>query len=135
MATVNDGPMAVTPHGAEPLGAYSPGCAVAGLLAVSGQVAVDPSTRSVLHPGDVVAQTRAVLHRVDAVLAAAGTDRSRLFRIGIYLARAADFSEVDRVYADWLGSARPARTTIVVELPLPGLLVEIDGLAQLPHGA
>jgi len=76
--------------------------------------------------GDVKAQTRRVLERIDRLLAAAGSDRSKLLTAQVRLKDMADFEAHDAVWNDWVDRARPPlRACAQAELPHPGMRVEI----------
>lgn len=84
-------------------------------------------------PGaDATAQTKAVLAAIDALLAEAGTDRSRLLHATIWLADMADFAAMNAVWEDWIGGANaPTRATGEVRLATPDYKVEIIVTAAL----
>lgn len=112
------------------IGPYSQAVAVGNLLFCSGQIALDPATMEV--KGDSAAsQCEQVVKNLDAVLAAAGIDRSQIARTTIYLTTMDDFAAVNEIYGAWLGEHKPARATVAVkQLPKNGL-VEIDCIAVL----
>lgn len=90
---------------------------------VAGQVADDPG-------GDVAAQTRAVLAKVEAALAEAGTDKSKLLSATIYLADIATFEQMNAVWDAWVSPGNaPARATVEAKLARPGLKVEVSVIA------
>jgi len=110
------------------IGPFSQAIRAGGFVFVSGQVALDPATGRVA-PGDVSAQTERVLQNLSAVLAAAGSDPSRVVRTGVFLRNMNDFAAMNAVYARWFPEGPPARTTIeAARLPLD-VLVEIDAIA------
>jgi enamine deaminase RidA (YjgF/YER057c/UK114 family) len=83
-----------------------------GTVYLSGQVARDGSTTT-------ADQTRAVLRQIDELLAASGSDRSRLLSVNIWLIDIADFDEMNAVWREWVdGIEPPARAT--VQSPLAG---------------
>jgi 2-iminobutanoate/2-iminopropanoate deaminase len=123
----------IHPAGVPAFGNYSPAAMAGGLLAISGQVPVD-ADGNVIAPDDIGEQTRAVLARVDLLLQSARCDRDDLVRVGVYLTDPAHFAEMERLYGEWLaGSGAPARTTIIVQLRRPGVLIEIDALVRSRH--
>jgi enamine deaminase RidA (YjgF/YER057c/UK114 family) len=95
-----------------------------GLVYLAGQVGA---------PGeDVETQTRAVLSSIDALLAEAGTDRSRILTATIWLADMADFGTMNTVWESWVDPATtPARATGEVRLATPDYKVEIIVVAAL----
>ena len=92
---------------------------------VAGQVASDTSA-------DVSGQTRQILSRIDALLAAAGTDKSRLLSATIYLSNIATFAAMNYVWDSWvLPGSTPARATVEAALAAPEYTVEIVVIAAL----
>ena len=82
--------------------------------------------------GDITAQTAEVLSRIDALLAEAGSNRTRLLTATIYLRDIADFAEMNAVWEAWLEGARagaPARTTVQATLATASLRVEATVVA------
>ncbi|MEI4234073.1 RidA family protein [Roseovarius sp. D22-M7] len=85
-------------------------------------------------PGDGVAdQTRACLEKVEALLAEAGTDSSRILQCVIWLADMADFAEMNAVWDDWVPEGHaPARACGEAKLATPEYKVELIVTAALP---
>jgi len=100
----------------------------ADLVVVSGQAAIDGTTGAIL-ADTIDGQAEIVLEMLDAVLLRAGTTRASVLRTECYLARREDFAAFNAVYARWFPPPAPARTTIVCDFALPGMLVEIQALA------
>jgi len=78
-------------------------------------------------PGEsVTAQTKAVLASVEALLAQAGSDKSKILSATIWLADMADFAEMNSVWDKWVdGPNAPARATGEAKLATPEYKVEI----------
>ena len=90
---------------------------------LSGQIADDGST-------DVESQTRDVLRQIDALLAEAGTDKSKLLTATIYLADIGTFAAMNKAWDAWVDPANaPARATVEARLAAPEYLVEIQVVA------
>lgn len=113
-----------------PGGAYSQAIRANRIVATAGQVGIDPVTGEV--PAGVREQTRLVLSNLKAILEASGTDLQHVIKATCFLAEIADFSEFNKVYAEFFGDHRPARSTIGVALA-GGFLVEVEVLAVLPE--
>lgn len=96
-----------------------------GLVYLAGQVPEDATA-------DIGEQTRQVLEAIDALLAQAGSDRSRILRAQIYLADIADFAGMNAVWDRWVvpGQA-PARATVEARLAQPDWKIEIVVTAAL----
>lgn len=78
-------------------------------------------------PGDdVAAQTRTALAEIEALLAACGSDRSKMLSATIWLADIADFEAMNAVWDAWVDPANPpARATSEAKLATPDYRVEI----------
>ncbi|WP_101067743.1 RidA family protein [Roseovarius salinarum] len=78
-------------------------------------------------PGDsVTAQTRACLEKVEALLAQAGSDTTRILQATIWVADMADFAEMNAVWDAWVPAGHaPARACGEAKLALPDLKVEV----------
>lgn len=103
------------------------------LLFLSGRAAVDPGTGAI-RADDFDGQLRIVLDDALAVLAAAGSGPEHVLRVECWLADAADFAAWNAGYLATFPAPRPARTTLIAGLPLPGLLVEIQLTAAVAQG-
>ena len=96
-----------------------------GVCYLAGQVAGDATQ-------DIRGQTRQVLAAIDALLARAGSDKSRLLMCQIFLADLADFAGMNEVWEAWLPpDAAPARATCEARLASAALRVEILVTAAL----
>ena len=96
-----------------------------GIVYLAGQVAA---------PGaSVTDQTRAVLEAIDRLLAAAGTDKTRLLTAQIWLSDMGTFGEMNAVWDAWVAPGQPpARATGSADLATPDYKVEIIVTAALP---
>lgn len=110
------------------IGPYSQGYAVNGFVYTSGQIPVDPATGEI--PEGIEAQAERSCQNVGAILEAAGTDFSKVFKTTCFLADMEDFASFNQVYARYFVS-KPARSCVAVkELP-KGVLCEIEAIAVL----
>jgi enamine deaminase RidA (YjgF/YER057c/UK114 family) len=90
---------------------------------LAGQVADDTSA-------GVAGQTKQVLDAIDALLAEAGTDKSRILSATIYLADIATFSQMNSAWDAWVSPGNtPARATVQAKLAAPEYRVEIQVVA------
>jgi len=75
---------------------------------------------------DVGEQTKDVLASIDRLLAAAGSDKSKILQATIWLADMADFAAMNAVWDGWVDPANPpARATGEAKLAAPKYRVEI----------
>lgn len=108
------------------IGPYSQGYEVNGLVYTSGQIPVDPATGDV--PEGISAQAWQSCENVGAVLAAAGSDFSKVFKTTCFLADMGDFAAFNEVYAGYFTS-KPARSCVAVKALPKGVLCEIEAIA------
>ena len=92
---------------------------------LAGQVADDPTA-------DVRGQTVQVLASIDRLLAAAGTDKTRILSATIYLADIGTFAQMNAAWDAWVPQGHtPARATVEARLAAPQYKVEIQVLAAV----
>ena len=96
-----------------------------GVLYLSGRADVDPASGTVRSP-DFEGQARSVLADAFQVLTAAGSDPANVLRVECYLADPGDFAAWNELFAASFPAPRPVRTTLLAELPLRGLKIEIQ---------
>ena len=97
-----------------------------GSVYLSGQVAIDAAG------GPIPEQAREVLRRIDDLLIEAGTDRSRLLTVTLYVADLATLPEINAIWLDWLAGAQPpCRTTVEAKLASPRYALEISAVAAI----
>jgi 2-iminobutanoate/2-iminopropanoate deaminase len=109
------------------IGPYSQGVIANGLLFTAGQIALDPATGQ-MSTGDVREQTEIVMRNLTAVITAAGASWDDVVKTTVYLHDMANFPVVNEIYGRWLGTARPARSTVQVSALPRGGLVEVDAV-------
>jgi enamine deaminase RidA (YjgF/YER057c/UK114 family) len=81
---------------------------------------------------DVTQQTKTALAEVDKLLAAAGTDKSKILNATIWLADIADFGKMNAVWDAWVDPENPpARATGESKLATPEYLVEVIVIAAI----
>jgi len=81
--------------------------------------------------GDVKAQTRQVLERIDRLLQSAGTDKSRILSAQVWLSDMKYFAEHNAVWNEWVDAKNPpVRACVGATLFRPELLVEIMVVAS-----
>lgn len=116
----------------DPLAPYaiSPGWKVGNLLFLSGQAAID-ETGAIVGAGDFAAQLEQTFANIDRVLAAGGSNRSRIIKVTIYLTDMAHFPAIVEARRRYFTPPWPADTIVEVRaLALPELMVEIDVIAE-----
>ena len=119
-----------TPDAPAAIGPYSQAVKFGSMLITSGQIPLTPAGELVA--GGVAEQTGQVMENLKAVLAAAGTDRTRIVSAQIWLADMADFAEMNAVWDAWVPQGNcPARATGESKLATPDYKVEIIVVAAV----
>ena len=102
------------------IGTYSQAVKVDRTVYISGQIPLDPVTKSLVE-GDMEAQVRRVFENLKAVAEAAGGSLGDAVRVTIYLTDLSHFALVNQVMAEYFTEPYPARAAV--------------GVASLPRGA
>jgi enamine deaminase RidA (YjgF/YER057c/UK114 family) len=90
-----------------------------GVAYLAGQVPADATQ-------DIGGQTAQVLAAIDALLARAGSDKTRILMAQIFLADAADFAGMNAAWDAWVPAGNaPPRATVLARLAKPEWKVEI----------
>ena len=117
-----------TPNAPAAIGPYSQGMVVGNLVFCSGQIPVDPATGAI--PEGITAQAEQSCKNVAAVLAAAGSDATRVIKTTCFIADMADFAAFNEVYARYF-TGKPARSCCAVKTLPKNVLCEIEAIAEL----
>ena len=119
-----------TDNAPKAIGPYEQAIKANGFIYTAGQIPIDPKTGNFVE-GGITAQTRQVLENLKAVLEAGESSLDRVVKATVFLKNMADFGAMNDVYTQYLGGAKPARSTVAVaELPR-GALIEIDLVALM----
>jgi enamine deaminase RidA (YjgF/YER057c/UK114 family) len=96
-----------------------------GTVYLAGQVASDAGQ-------DIRGQTAQVLEMIDALLARAGTEKSKILMAQIFLADLSDFAGMNAVWDAWVAVGHaPPRATVQAPLAKPEWKVEMVVTAAL----
>lgn len=119
---INPGDMAM------PGGHYSHAISANGFVFISGQLPIDASGAK-LTDAPFKKQALQVLANIKSALEAAGSDVSRLVQVRVYVADIGSWPEFNALYAEWAGTARPARAVVPVPHLHFGFKIEIEVVA------
>src|SRR5579862_6711066 len=109
-----------TERAPQAIGTYSQAMRAGETVYLSGQIALDPATQSLI-TGDIEAEIRRVFENLKALAEAAGGSLEQAVRVTIYLTDLAHFAKVNEIMARYFPQPYPARAAV--------------GVAQLPRGA
>ena len=116
-----------TENAPKAIGPYSQAVQAGGFLYVSGQIPVDPKTGAV--PEDISSQAKRSLENLKAVLEAAGYSLSDVVKTTVFAADINDFTEVNKIYAEYFTANPPARSFVAVKDLPKGVKIEIEATA------
>ena len=110
------------------IGPYSQAYETNGLVITSGQLPVNPADGTM--PEGIAAQAEQSCKNVAAILAAAGSDMTKVVKTTCFLADMADFAKFNEIYAKYFVSC-PARSCVAAKALPKGVLCEIEAIAEL----
>lgn len=117
----------------QPLGHYAQATVHAGIVYISGQLAVRPDgTHSI--GASFEEQTLQALANVLAIVNAAGGSPESILKITAYIVGVENWPILNRIYGEVLGEARPARSVVPVPTLHHGYLIELDAVAVCGEG-
>ena len=117
-----------TSNAPDPIGPYSQAVKAAGMLFISGQVAIKPGT-SELIVDNIQKETEQVMHNLKAILNEAGLGFEHVVKTTIFLKDMSLFLSVNEVYGRFFDSDFPARETVAVKGLPKDVNVEISMIA------
>jgi 2-iminobutanoate/2-iminopropanoate deaminase len=117
-----------TPSAPKAIGPYSQAVEANGILFISGQIPIDPSTGKFVE-GGITEQTEQVMKNIGEILAAAGYTYADVVKSTCLLSDMDNFAAMNAVYGKYYPENPPARAAYgVVKLPM-GALIEIETIA------
>jgi 2-iminobutanoate/2-iminopropanoate deaminase len=101
-----------------PIGPYNQAVIFNGMVFVSGQIALDPTTGQLMLDS-IETETQLTLNNVKAVLEAAGSGLDKVLKVSVFVKDINLFGRINVVYATYFDEATaPARELVqVAELP------------------
>ena len=112
------------------IGTYSQAVKVGTTVYLSGQIALDPQTMTMVQ-GDTEAEVRRVFDNLQAVARAAGGSLDDMVKLNVFLVDLANFALVNEVMAEYFQQPYPARAAIGVAALPRDANVEMDGVLEL----
>jgi len=111
------------------VGPYNHAVRVGDLLFCAGQIPLDPASGNLVS-GDIKVQTQRVLENAKAILEDQKLTFANVVKSTVFLTNLTDFAGMNEVYAQYLTSDFPARSTIQVAALPKGASVEIEIIAH-----
>ena len=114
---------------AEPIAPYTLVVRKDNVVTTAGMLGLDADGKLV--GDDITSQTRQTLDNIRTALEAAGASLDDVVKVTVFITDIGNFSGMNAVYTEVFGDTKPARSTVGVELALPGALVEVEATAVL----
>ena len=115
----------LTKNAPAPIGPYSQGVEINGLIFFSGQISIDPAQGKIV-ASDVESQTVQVLKNISALLDCVSCNAENVVKTTVFLKDINDFSKVNALYSEFFTTNHPARSCVEVANLPAGALVEIE---------
>ena len=98
-----------TKEAPEAIGPYSQAISLGNFVFTSGQIPLSPQTGEIIGD-DVPTQAKQVFENLRSVLKASGCGFENVVKVSVFLQDMADFAELNKIYAEYLGDYKPARS-------------------------
>ncbi len=119
-----------TEYAPDPIGPYNQAVLANGTLYISGQIAIDPFSGSIVS-GNITDEAEQVMQNIKAILSEAGMTFKNVVKCTIFLSKMDDFAAVNTVYGKYFGEDAPARETVAVSTLPKNVNVEISAIAAV----
>ncbi len=116
-----------TPNIPRPNGHYSPVIEHQGILYLSGQLPIDPTTKNI--PVNIEKQTWQVLSNIELLLNEAGSSKQNVLQVRVYLSDISLWEKVNEIYSQFFENHKPARCVVPTSELHFGCLLEIEATA------
>ncbi len=110
------------------IGPYSQAIEANGMVFLSGQLSIDPTTGEFV-PGGIKEQTLQVFKNIEAILKEADMTLDNVVKTTVFLADMADFADMNEVYASQFSDTFPARSAFAVKTLPKNADIEIEVVA------
>ena len=116
-----------TENAPKAIGTYSQAVKVNGLLFISGQIPLDPSTMELVE--GIENQINQVFENINQILKADGMDLTNVVKLSVLLEDLSHFEKVNEIMASIFSKPYPARAAYEVSKLPKGSSVEIETIA------
>ena len=112
------------------IGTYSQAVQVGDTIWVSGQIALDPKTQSLV-VGGIETEAHQVFKNVKAIVTAAGAGMDDVVKATVFLTDLANFALVNKIMAEYFREPYPARAALGVSALPRGAQIEVECIVAL----
>ncbi|KAB2338420.1 RidA family protein [Cytobacillus depressus] len=100
------------------------------IVYVSGQFAIDPITQQKKF-GTIEDETLQALKNIEYILNEVGSQKNQILRITLYIPDIQLWDRVDRIYKEFFGDHKPARSVVPTNELHFGFKIEIEAIAYI----
>lgn len=111
-----------------PSGPFNQAIRVGNMIFTSGQAGRNRETGQM---GDIKDQARRCIGNIAAILEAAGSSLADVAKATVFLKQAEDWKSFNEIYVELMPKPLPARSSAIVQLKSPDMLVEMEVIAVL----
>ena len=112
-----------------PAGHYSQAIVSGGLVFVSGQLPIHPQSGEI--KPTIEEQAYQVMNNLENILTASGSSLDKVVKATLYISDISLWGKVNEIYAERLGSHKPARAVAPTRDLHFGCLIEVEVVAEL----
>ena len=110
------------------IGTYAQGIIFENLIFTSGQIPINPNTNDVVSDKFNV-QVDQVLHNLNQVLKAAGSNKNNIIKLTVYLTDLSKFDLLNIAFKSFFVDSFPARSVVEVSALPKGVQIEIEAIS------
>lgn len=114
-----------TQKGPAAVGPYCTATIYGDIIFMSGMIGIDPAVGKPVE-GGTLAQAKQVFENIVTVLGELGATTDDVLKTTVYLTNMAEFGEVNKIYAEYMGPNFPSRTCVEVSALPMGLAIEVE---------
>lgn len=116
-----------------PVGPYNQAVAAGGILYISGQIAIDPSSGDLMIDGTIEEETHQVMKNIGAVLTEAGCTYEDVIKCSVFVKDMHQYGRINAVYGEYFDHDNAPARELVEVANLPKFVnIEISTIAQIP---
>lgn len=112
-------------------GHYAPAIVHNQIAYISGQLPLDNSKDEKVPVGTIAEQTLQVLKNLENVLSLCESSKALVLKTTVYISDMKHWEEVNKIYGEFFGPHKPARTIVPTAELHFGALIEIDAIAAV----
>lgn len=119
-----------TNNALKPSGHYSQAIVHNDVIYISGQLSIDPNTGEKKF-GTIEEETQRVLKNIELILKEAGSNKNNVLKTTIYIPDISLWDKVNKVYSNFFGIHKPARSVVPTRELHFGFKIEVEAIAAI----